>query len=76
MFKTAFLQNKQITSKSHDRFFFWTSADKPQIPEGRNYMKEGFRRCHDCAAVLKKRNLKTLETNFFSPYKEGNEDED
>ena len=36
-----------------------------QIPEGRNYMKEGFRRYHDCEAVTHK-NAKTLETNFYS----------
>ena len=46
-----------------------------QIPEGRNYMKEGFRRCHDCGAVTHKK-VKTLETNFYSPSKEENEDED
>ena len=34
-----------------------------QIPDGRNYMKEGFRRCHDWGAVTHK-NAKTLETNF------------
>ena len=38
-------------------------------------MKEGFRRCHDCGAVTHK-NAKTLETNFYSPSKEENEDED
>ena len=38
-------------------------------------MKEGFRRCHDCGAVTPE-NAKTLETNFYSPYKEENEDED
>ena len=26
-----------------------------QIPEGRNYMKEGFHRCHDCGAVTHKK---------------------
>ena len=46
-----------------------------QIPEGRNYMKEGFRRCHDCGAVTHK-NAKTLETNFYSPSKEENEEDD
>ena len=46
-----------------------------QVPEGRNYMKEGFRRCHDCGVVTHK-NAKTLETNFYSPSKEKNEDED
>ena len=45
------------------------------IPEGINYMKEGFRRCHDWGAVTHK-NAKTLETNFYSPSKEENEEED
>ena len=62
---------------------YWTSIMKCpkcfwhdyQIPEGRNYMKEGFRRCHDCGAVTHKK-AKTLETNFYSPSKEENEDED
>ena len=40
-----------------------------------NYMKEGFRRCHDCGAVTHK-NAKTLETNSYSPSKEEGEDED
>ena len=44
-----------------------------QIPEGRNYMKEGFRLCHDCRAVTHK-NAKTLETNFYSPSKEENDE--
>ena len=46
-----------------------------QIPEGRHYMKECFLRCHDCEAVTHK-NAKTLETNFYSPSTEENEDED
>ena len=46
-----------------------------QISEGRNYMKEGFLRCHNCGQVTHK-NVKTLETNFYSPSKEENEDED
>ena len=33
-----------------------------QIPEGRNYMKGVFLRCHDCGAVTHK-NVKTLETD-------------
>ena len=37
-----------------------------QIPEERNYIKEGFLRCHDCGAITHK-NAKTLETNFFAP---------
>ena len=32
-----------------------------QIPEERNYIKEGFLRCHDCGAITHK-NAKTLET--------------
>ena len=46
-----------------------------QIPEWRNYMKECFRRRHDCGAVTQK-NATTLKTNFYSPSKEENEDED
>ena len=46
-----------------------------QIPEGRHYMKEGFLRCHDCGAVTHK-NAKALETNFYSPSTEENEDKD
>ena len=45
-----------------------------QIPEERNYIKEGFLRCHDCGAITHK-NAKTLETNFYSPSKEENEEE-
>ena len=37
-----------------------------QIPEERNYIKEGFLRCHDCGAITHKK-AKTLETNFYSP---------
>ena len=58
----------------HDYYKICPICDH-QIPEGRNYMKEGFRRCHDCGAVTHK-NAKTLETNFYSPSKEENEDED
>ena len=46
-----------------------------QIPEERNYIKEGFLRCHDCGAITHKK-AKTLETNFYSPSKEENEEED
>ena len=46
-----------------------------QIPEGKHYIKEGFLRCHDCGAVTHK-NAKTLETNFYSPSTEDNDDED
>ena len=46
-----------------------------QIPEERNYIKEGFLRCHDCGAITHKK-AKTLETNYYSPSKEENEEED
>ena len=58
----------------HDYYKIFSICDH-QIPEGRNYMKEGFFRCHDCGAVTHK-NAKTLETNFYSPSTEENEDED
>ena len=58
----------------HDYYKICPICDH-QIPEGRNYMKEGFLRCHDCGAVTHK-NAKTLETNFYSPSTEENEDED
>ena len=48
----------------HDYYKICPICDH-QIPEGRNYMKEGFLRCHDCGAVTHK-NVKTLETNFYS----------
>ena len=38
-------------------------------------MKEGFRECHDCGAVTHK-NAKTLESKFYSPSTEENEEED
>ena len=59
---------------SHDYYKICPICDH-QIPEGRDYMKKGFRRCHDCGAVTHK-NAKTLETNFYSPFKEDNEDKD
>ena len=47
-----------------------------QIREGRNYIKEGFLRCHSRGAVTHK-TAKTLETNFYFPSKEEKkEDED
>ena len=58
----------------HDYYKICPICDH-QIPEGRHYMKEGFLRCHDCGAVTHK-NAKTLETNFYSPSTEENEDED
>ena len=51
----------------HDYYKICPICDH-QITEGRNYMKEGFRRCHDCGAVTHK-NAKTLETNFYSASK-------
>ena len=44
-------------------------------PREEIYMKEGFRGCHDCGAVTHK-NAKTLESNFYSPSLEENEEED
>ena len=38
-------------------------------------MKEGFLRCHDCGAITPKK-VKTLETTFYSPTKEENEEEE
>ena len=35
-----------------------------EIPEERNYIKEGFLRCHDCGSTTHK-NAKTLETKQF-----------
>ena len=58
----------------HDYYKICPTCDH-QIREGRNYVKEGFLRCHDCGAVTHK-NAKTLETNFYSPSKEENQDED
>ena len=37
-----------------------------QIPEERNYIKEGFLRRHDCGAITHK-NEKKVETNFYAP---------
>ena len=58
----------------HDYYKICLICDH-QIHEGRHYMKEGFLRCHDCGAVTHK-NAKTLETNFYSPSKEENKEED
>ena len=57
----------------HDYYKICPICDH-QIPEERNYIKEGFLRCHDCGAITHK-NAKTLETNFYSPSKEENEEE-
>ena len=46
-----------------------------RIPEERKYIKEGFLRCHDCGLITHK-SAKTLETNFYSPSKEENEEDD
>ena len=54
-----------------------------QIPEGRNYIKEGFLRCHDCGAIthktprrwkpisipLLKRKTKKMRIHLSFPYK-------
>ena len=58
----------------HDYYKICPICDH-QIPEERNYIKEGFFRCHDCGAITHKK-AKTLETNFYSPSKEENEEED
>ena len=55
----------------HDYYKICPICDH-QIPEERNYIKEGF---HDCGAIKHKK-AKTLETNFYSPSKEENEEED
>ena len=57
----------------HDNYKICPICDH-QIPEERNYIKEGFLRCHDCGAITHK-NAKTLQTNFYSPSKEENEEE-
>ena len=44
----------------HDNYSICPICDH-QIPEERNYIKEGFLRCHDCGAITHK-NAKTLET--------------
>ena len=46
-----------------------------QIAGGRNYIKEGIFWCHYCGAVTHK-NAKTLETNFYFPSKEENEEDE
>ena len=46
-----------------------------RFPRGEIYMTEGSRGCHDCGAVTHK-NAKTLESNFYSPSTEENEEED
>ena len=58
----------------HDYYKICPICDH-QIPEERNYIKEGFLRCHDCKAITHK-NAKTLETNFYSPSKKENEEQD
>ena len=58
----------------HDNYKICPICDH-QIPEERNYIKEGFLPYHDCGAITHK-TAKTLETNFYSPSKEENEEED
>ena len=58
----------------HDYYKICPICDH-QIPEERNYIKEGFLRCHDCGAITHKK-AKTLETNYYSPSKEEKEEED
>ena len=58
----------------HDYYKICPICDH-QIPEERNYIKEGFLRCHDCGAITHEK-AKTLETNFYSPSKEENEEDD
>ena len=58
----------------HDYYKICQICDH-QIPEERNYIKEGFLRCHDCRAITHKK-AKTLETNFYFLCKEENEEED
>ncbi|CAH3159052.1 unnamed protein product [Porites evermanni] len=57
----------------HDNYKICPICDH-QIPEERKYIKEGFLRCPDCGLITHK-NAKTLETNFYSPCKEENEEE-
>ena len=57
----------------HDYYKICPICDH-QIPEERNYIKDGFLRCHDCGAITHK-NAKSLETNFYFPSKEENEEE-
>ena len=60
--------------------YFWLDYYKicpicdHQIPEEINYIKEGFLLCNDCGTITHK-NAKTLETNFYSPSKDKNEEE-
>ena len=57
----------------HDNYKICPICDH-QSPKERKYIKEGFLRCHDCELITHK-NAKTLETNFYSPSKEKNEEE-
>ena len=60
---------------------FWHDYNKicpicnHHISEERNYTTEDVLRCHDCGAITNK-NATTLETNFYSPSKQENEEED
>ncbi|CAH3163842.1 unnamed protein product [Porites lobata] len=57
----------------HDNYKICPICDH-EISEERKYIKEGFLRCHDCGLITHK-NAKTLETSFYSPSKEENEEE-
>ena len=57
----------------HDNYKICPICDH-QIPEEKKYIKEGFLRCHDCGLITHK-NAKMLQTNFYSPSKEENEEE-
>ena len=50
----------------HDYYNICPICDH-QIAEGRNYMKEGFRRCHDCGAVTHKRR-EDVGNQFLFPF--------
>ena len=58
----------------HDSYKVCPTCDH-QIHEERNYMKDGFLRCHDRGAITHKY-AKTLETTFYSRSEEGSEKED
>ena len=57
----------------HDNYKICPICDH-QITEERKYIKEGFLRCHDCGSITHK-HAKTLETTFYSPATEENEEE-
>ena len=51
----------------HDYYKICPICDH-HIPEERNYIKEGFLRCHDCGAITHKK-AKTLRPIFIPPLK-------